>query len=201
MSGDEFGSGAQRPGPTPAGQSDRAPDPIPVGTLPPFVPDDKPTILRDLAPALVEKLHELYDLWHARTSGSFVITSGMRSIHRQAQFYTAWHRDGKDVAREKFGIMGAPSPALISRHHPDPEYGWKATACDIAARGFAGNKATVQDALAQAAEEIGLVSGRTWPDPWHVELAATGGASKWDRYLKLAAMVDELIEHGRGRAT
>lgn len=157
--------------------------------------------LDDLAPALTEKLDELYDLWTSRHPGErFVLTSGLRSFGRQAELYVAWHRDGATVARDTFGVLGKPSPAMMSRHHPQPEHGWKATAADIAVRGYPSPmKQSRQQELAIAAEEVGLISGRTWNDPWHVELPPTPGTSsgKWERYLDLARRFDELIEAQR----
>lgn len=146
-----------------------------------------------LHPELVEALGHL--ALEASAHGiAFACVSGARSFHRQALLYMTYRRSPEE-ARLKYGVVAAPAPMGVSRHHRF--YDGRAIACDLRPEAAdAAEKVMKLRTLGRLAPALGLVWGGTWsrPDTVHFELASVAGeiVNVESAFLALAKKLDAL---------
>lgn len=145
-----------------------------------------------LHPELRAKLVEL-EVRALREDGiAFRVTSGARTFERQALLYAAWRKNPAE-ARSLYGVVSAPAPMGVSRHHPF--FSGMAAAVDLAVVNRDGQEKTAaQEVLGNLAGAIGLRWGGEWGDRVHFELREVGGRplDVWDLYQSLARRLDAL---------
>ena len=151
-----------------------------------------PIDVSDLHAELGAKVREL-EVKAAGIGLTFRKTSGARTFKHQAELYSAWRQWEQAGSRPPapLGMVSAPSPMGVSRHHPYFE--GRAAAVDLS---VGDSHSHDQDRLIEIARAIGLRCGVDWGDRLHFELAKVGGIplNPFAQLVRMGEALDEVFK-------